>query len=591
LLAGAASAAASWQRWINPFLDAGREMNVPARLAAGERLYRDVVYHYGPAGPWLEAAALALFGRRFAVLEVLGLLAAGVLFASLWRLTARAGSRLAACVATTWAAALCVGAPNGGSFLFPYSFDALFALAGAWLCLALAAQAPSRSRDAFASFGLAVALASKPEIGAAAAAVLLLGGLRAEDRGPSLRRSAGIAAAGTGAALALWTIALAGVAAADVFPEGPFALFAPPAAWRSVYRVIAGFDDPAASLASAATALFLAGLVLSAAWAFAAATRRRPSAGLAVWALLTAAAAGFFLSSGAGIEDRLPPLLAPMPVVAALATLALLRSPLDPAGRARFLLFGFSAACASRVLLGLAYGARTTPYSILALPGLAACAAVLVLDRLPRRLGAPGNFRRLVAVVFLALAVVAVARWRRLLPPEAAVAVHTKAGSLGLPADRARVAQEVLAYLAAHADAEDTLSGIPEAGFFNFVTGLRNPLRQEQILPGHLDAEREARVAERIARAGPRYFLLVNQAAPAFGPSVPGRDYAAEIWKAVEARYRLAATFGDPGSDAPAGDPRFFIRIYERRPAQTALDRFPTGNSTLVPIAFDLRYR
>ena len=213
------------------------------------------------------------------------------------------------------------------------------------------------------------------------------------------------------------------------------------------------------------------------------------------------------------------------------------------------------------------------------------------MDRLPRRLQAPEHFRRLVAVAFLALAVLAVARWRRLLPPGGAVAVETRAGSLRLPADRARVAEEVLAYLAANAQAEDSLSGIPEAGFFNFVTGLRNPLRQEQILPGHLDAAREARVVDRITREGPRFFLLVNQAAPAFGPSAPGQDYAVEIFRAVEARYRLAASFGDAPPDGQAAGPGFFIRLYERRPSETALDCFPTPDSTLVPIAFGAPYR
>ena len=37
----------------------------------------------------------------------------------------------------------------------------------------------------------------------------------------------------------------------------------------------------------------------------------------------------------------------------------------------------------------------------------------------------------------------------------------------------------------------------------------------------------------RIEGDGPRYFLLVNQTAPAFGGAAPGRDYAAQIWKAV----------------------------------------------------------
>jgi hypothetical protein len=255
-----------------------------------------------------------------------------------------------------------------------------------------------------------------------------------------------------------------------------------------------------------------------------------------------------------------------MPVAAALAALFVLRRPVDEAARARLLLFGFAAAFASRVLLGLAYGAVTTPYSILAVPGLAACAALLVLDDLPGRLAAPEAFRRLAAVIFAALAVVAVARWRRLLPPARAARLETAAGFLRLRPDRAVPAAQALAYLAESARPGDALSGAPEAGFFNFVTGLRNPLRQEQILPGHLDAAGETRVAERIERSGPRFFLLVNQPAPAFGSVSFGRDYAIEVWRAVERRYRLTAAFGEAPPEAPVGDPRFFIRVYERLP-------------------------
>ena len=562
---GAASAAASWQRWINPFLDSSREMNVPARLAAGERLYRDVAYHYGPVGPWLEASAIAVFGRRFAVLEVAGLLASIVLFASLWRLTARAGSPLSACVAASWAAALCLGAPNGGSFLFPYSFDALFALSAGFLCLSLAADLRSRRAVVGSAFALCLALASKPEVGAAAAAVLLVGAARSEDRGLA-RRIVRVAATGAGGALALWAIAFSGVPSSDLSPEGPFALFSPPAEWRRVYRVIAGLADPRASLSAVATALFLSLLLLAAAWLVAKTAGRSHGFAEAAWILGALGAIGLLLSSGSGIDDRLPPLLSPMPIVAGIAALWSLRIPLDSAWRARWLLFGFSAAFGSRVLLGLAYGARTTPYSILAVPGLAASAAVLVLDLLPRRIQAPEAFRRLVAIAFLALALCAVLRWRRLQPADRSVPLRTAAGSLRLPQDRARVASEVVAFLADHARPGDTLSGAPEAGFFNFVTGLESPLRQEQIFPGHLDAVREARVARRIERAGPRYFLLVNEVPPAFGPASFGRDYAVEVWSAVSRRYRLAASFGDAPADAPVGWPDFFVRVYERLP-------------------------
>jgi hypothetical protein len=509
VLAGAGSAAASWQRWINPFLDASREMNVPARLAAGERLYRDVVYYYGPAGPWLEAGAITLFGRRFLVLEAVALLAAVLLFAALWRLTERAGSPLAACVATTWAAALCVGAPNGGSFLFPYSFDALLALAGASLCLSAAAPSAGRARDAISAAGLALALAAKPEVGAAAGVVLLVAWLRASDRRGEARRTLVVLGSGTGAAVLLWALGFRGVPFADLSPEGPAALFSPPQEWRNVYRVISGLADPAGSATTVATALFAGLLIVGLAFLLARAFRRSPRAGEAVWILSVTAAAGFLITRGAGIEDRLPPLLSPMPLLAALATVWILRRPLDASGRARCLLLGFSAAVASRVFLGLAYGAVTTPYSILAVPGLAASAAVLLLDRLPVRLSAPVSFRRALA---------------------------------------------------------NTLSGFPEAGFFNFVTGLRNPLRQEQIFPGHLDATRERHVIEQIERAGPRYVLLINQPAPAFGRVAFGHDYAIGVWGAVVRRYRPVASFGEAPPDAPVGWPRFFIRVYERGP-------------------------
>ena len=93
-VAGAASALLSWERWIRPFVDGSRELQVPARVAGGERLYRDVAYYYGPAAPWANGAALEIFGRRFAVLVAMGAVAAAVL--SLRALPARAPGRLAA---------------------------------------------------------------------------------------------------------------------------------------------------------------------------------------------------------------------------------------------------------------------------------------------------------------------------------------------------------------------------------------------------------------------------------------------------------------------------------------------------------------
>jgi len=568
VVAGAASITLSWQRWINPFVDSSRELIVPLRVASGERLYSDVAYFYGPAGPWLSAVALKTFGNRLEVLHALGLLLSVALFFSLFRLTARAGSALSAGVAVTLAAALCLGAPNGGAFLFPYSFSFLYALAGGFVCLSLVSGPSSPPRNALAAAGLTLALTARPEIGAAAALVLLVGFLRSRDR----RREAGptlfvIGSAGL-LSVILYAIAFGGVSRSDLYPGGPFALFSPPQEWRNVYRAVSGLADPAATFQALATAVFLDVAILAAAYLAAskAGAKRSARAVGIVWFALLVVITAFFATAGASIEDRLPPLLTPLPLAAAAAALFLLRSPLDPQGRARFLLFGFSAVVGARVFFRLAYGAITTPFSILALPGLAAAGAVLALDLLGRRNPNPAFYRRLVAAVFLALAVVGVFRQHRFFPEARALVLRTAAGTLRLPAEKAIATAEALEFLRREARPGDGLAGFPEAGFFNFVTGLKNPLREDAIWPGHLDSVNTSRVVHRIEGAGPRFVLLVNQPAPAFGPTAFGRDYAVEVWDAVERHYLLVAAFGDPRPDAPVGSPQFFIRVYERRP-------------------------
>src|SRR6185295_223600 len=115
--------------------------------------------------------------------------------------------------------------------------------------------------------------------------------------------------------------ALAGLPLRELSPEGPLALFSPPREWRMVYAVISGFADPGGSLRSVATALFLA-IGIVAALFFAA---RAGRAGMAAGALAIVAGTGILLTAGAPIEDRLPPLLSPMPLLSAAAAAFLLR--------------------------------------------------------------------------------------------------------------------------------------------------------------------------------------------------------------------------------------------------------------------------
>jgi len=635
LLGGAAALIASWQRWINPFVDSGREMDVPWRLLQGERLYHDVTYYYGPLGPWLNALALWLFGHHWIVLQALCLAISVAIFALLYRLTREAGSRLAAIAATTLAAAVCMGAPHGGAFIFPYSSSCLLGLAGGLLALWLVCLPPRALYLAAAAAGLTVALASRLEVGAAAAAALVLAAVRARPRretlGTSTRRwrlpatprhetgatspslkhlsdhppltprspsrsyqrppgpcpavpggqgtppptpsgrelglSLGVVAAATLAAGAIYALALRGITWSEMRHDGPFThLFGMPPEWHKLYLEVAGLDRPLRNgMQVALGATIDAGLLALLGWfALPAARGRRLLFPVTMLALLAA----YLASPFADPLKNLPPMTLALPLLTAAAAAAvLLRRPLAGQDRARFLLFGFSAALALRVLFDLPLGPRMGPYTALPMPGVLATAAVLAFDGLAPRLPDPAAFRRRLAVLLLVIGALFLYRLGRLDRGPDNLVVETSAGALRLPARQARPIGDTLRYLERRARPGDRLTAFPESGFFNFVTQLRSPLRQDQIFPGVLRGERETETARQIERAGPRFILLCNRPTPEYGPAAFGIDYDVWLWQDIERRYALTAAYGwVPPATEPPTPGHFFIRVYERAP-------------------------
>ena len=57
----------SWGKLNSPIIDYGREVEIPARLLAGDVLYRDVNTYYGPLAYYVNALALLIFGHHLAV--------------------------------------------------------------------------------------------------------------------------------------------------------------------------------------------------------------------------------------------------------------------------------------------------------------------------------------------------------------------------------------------------------------------------------------------------------------------------------------------------------------------------------------------
>jgi hypothetical protein len=63
----------TWEQWGDLRVDTGREMYVPAMLAQGKMLYRDLWYPYMPLAPYVEALFFRIFGVHLLVLYLSGL--------------------------------------------------------------------------------------------------------------------------------------------------------------------------------------------------------------------------------------------------------------------------------------------------------------------------------------------------------------------------------------------------------------------------------------------------------------------------------------------------------------------------------------
>jgi len=63
----------TWAHWGDVDVDSGREMYVPAALARGKVLYRDLWYPYGPLAPYLLAGLFRWFGASLYTLYAFGL--------------------------------------------------------------------------------------------------------------------------------------------------------------------------------------------------------------------------------------------------------------------------------------------------------------------------------------------------------------------------------------------------------------------------------------------------------------------------------------------------------------------------------------
>jgi hypothetical protein len=573
-----ALAAVSWNRWIEPYVDSGRELMIPWRLAHGERLYRDLHFHHGPLGPWLAAVVDAAAGpslpARLGLCAAITLVHLATLSALSRRFLAPGRAALAASVAVAAAFFL-----RPGGWLFPFSLDVAIAVTALTAALALGDREDSPRADAAAGVCVLAALLSRPELGLAGA-VILAWGARTRPRRIVALCAAPILASAVG-----YAFLSIGAPLRSLVEDGWLRVLRPPSAFANVYRAYAGLDRPGLRLAEMGLATFavafIGAFLLAGSWiASRLDATGRPGSARAVEAVSVAvlAAAAFLRARPPGsLAESLsfwPPLVRLVPpaivLAAALRVLRSFRSDARRDGSSAIpdVVVWMAALFAIRLLLAAGY---VGPYDAFFLP-LPLVVAIAGVFRAADRL-APAAGRALPRLTAAAIGIFALYRSAALVDlyrGRAWGAVETPAGSLRLPEPIAGATSAALGVLR-RLPPGATLAGFPEAGFFNYVLGRRNPFWVEQFFPGHFDEQSEARAIAVLTSRPPDVLVRANVVAVGEGSPAFGRDYLRHLDQASRESYRTVAMFG-PGAreGARIGDPGFFVELAVPRGAADA---------------------
>jgi hypothetical protein len=589
--------AASWQRWANPVIDGGREMNQPLRLADGEALYSGVGHIYGPLSPYLHAALYRAFGPSLDVLYADGIVSAIAILTLVYFLARRIMDQPAAATATLLVMWLCAFKASG-NYVFPYAYSALhgtlFSLVTLTLC-ASALERPSVLRFVAAGLAAGVTTLAKTEMGLAAlcggvAAAALAGGpvlaashdrasedsANDEDAGyvdDSESDGAHRAAQVAGRTFRPGVYAITFVAAAIAVAGAVYTAIAWRVGWRTLmfdcwllaYNLpaplkyfnasLSGLDYPAQSLLRISIAFIkvvLLGVIVAAIAQF----RAGPAAGRPrAWAMLGAAAAlATLLGVTTGLDWDRGPFLA-MPFVLLLMILIA-----EQHHQRLVLLYSlFALAALARVILhvrsGGAYGSFLLPVSIIIftyawvrpfpalfrMPDVARAARALALG--------------LLLTSAIATSIAIAERYRRLNTG----VISTPRGTLIVPPAVAEAWNGALAFIDARTRPGDPIAVLPEGTSLTFLSARRNPLREEIVTPGFLDDAAEDRAIRQIGAAGTPLILIVDRATREFGAETFGRDYDRRLMTWIAARYEPCGTFGTA----------FVIRAYCQVPIRT----------------------
>jgi hypothetical protein len=570
--------AATWQRWTSPIIDHGREMNLPARLLAGERLYVDVHYLYGPLAPHFNALLYQLFGVHLSVLHASGMACGAIILLLIYAAARQLMTPLPAGLAAATALAVCAVKATA-SYVMPYSFGALYALVLALaglLCALVYARRGGRWWLAAAGVCGGLALGNKLELAlpALAAAGAACGARSLLKRRMLWADAALLALSFVAVSAAIYGWILSRVPLTALLDENRL-LFTnmPPQLYYFNRRVSGVADWPrgvAGIFAGAGLWLGVCGLCAIVGWLpsrRSAAERVEPaeSPRRPLTALLTGFGAWAVIVAAFRLRADASPLTAGTLVLAAVTACAawrLWRREEEPDAAPLAVIAVFALASLARVFLNVTV---SSPYSPFFLPALIvvylyvlfALAPRWLLKSPPARQGAARVGATLMAVAVVAVALGTAQRVRR----KYTYRVGASRGTLYTTPEIGQPFDAALRWVQAETHPDDRVLVVPQGTSLNFLAARRSPFAEEILLPGFLEGWRELEATSRLDAARVAWVVVEHFPSGEFREEVFGRDYNRQLMSWIEANYAPAAEFRAAGSGGGKGG--FGLTVYK----------------------------
>lgn len=612
--------AVSWERWGNPLVDCGREMNQPLRLARGEMLYSDVRHIYGPLSPYLNALLYKIFGPSLAVLYADGILSAILILAAVYWLSRRLMGPAASAAATLSVMWLCAF-KQAGNYILPYSYSALHGCAFGLISLALLVYFLDSGRQnegtsegsghdteqsslsgrvaaclALAGAAAGLATLAKTEMGLAAVSAGVVAAALAGH--PSIRRVAILGAIFI-VPFAVLTLGVYGYIASRVglhsltHDSHLFFQNLPP---ELVYfnKRISGFDQPLQSIASIFGAGFRVGALAAVVGTVAVLLtwRKRDEApnqtalgdltGVSdagrvtyamVWVIFAASLFIVVVPFAGPLNFEKGPYLA-MPILLLLLigrefARYLKHHTVNSVNSQTIVILVvavYALASLARVILRVRSGGA---YSSYLLPASVIMFTYAWAHPFPNVFRNSGT-RRLARTLAIGLILLDVGITTALLSfrfrDRNTYALNTDRGTIVAVPDLGHSIDEAIGFIKRETEPGEPVAVMPEGTSLNFFTDRPNPLREEITTPGYLDQAGEERAIRQLTESNTRFVLVANRATSEFGAEAFGRDYCQTLMRWIEQNFDACAVFGrDHSPTQQIGDKTFFIRAYKKR--------------------------